>query len=93
VIAALDGIEAVAGITHNLPGAHAGADADSDSDLDSPAAKKQRRRAYKATANWKSFGQFPARTFVVMTQALQRRGKHAPAALWGMVEPARGEAA
>ena len=40
---------------------------------------------YKAVANWKSFGAFPPRTYVIMTTALNERGLKAPASLWGMV--------
>jgi hypothetical protein len=46
---------------------------------------------YKAAANWKSFATFPAKTFLVMTDALERIGKSAPASLWGMTEPSTHE--
>jgi hypothetical protein len=34
--------------------------------------------------NWKNYGQFPSKTFVMMTAALAMKGKVAPARLWGM---------
>jgi hypothetical protein len=36
--------------------------------------------------NWTGrFRQFPARTYVVLNRALQRRGYQAPARLWNMI--------
>jgi hypothetical protein len=49
-------------------------------------------RKVTAASNWQSFDKFPANTFVVMTEALRRIGKRAPASLWGMVEPAASSA-
>jgi hypothetical protein len=46
------------------------------------------RTKLSAVSNWQKFGRFPAKTYVVMTAALQRRRKSAPAALWGMTEAA-----
>lgn len=40
---------------------------------------------YKAAHNWKSFGHFPPRTYVTITDALRDRGISAPPSLWGMV--------
>ncbi len=52
---------------------------------------------YKRTSNWKAFGVFPSKFYVVMTEALRDSGKRAPASLWKMAEPvsdaARGKAA
>lgn len=45
--------------------------------------------AYKAAANWKAFEAFPSRTYLVMTQELERKGKRAPVSLWRMVESER----
>ncbi len=44
---------------------------------------------YSAVHNWKAFGAFPAKTFVIMTSELESRGLEAPASLWGMLEPER----
>ena len=33
---------------------------------------------YKAVFNWKSFPKFPSKTYLVMTDELERRGKRAP---------------
>lgn len=44
-------------------------------------------RTYNAAFNWRSFSRFPSNTYIVMSRELQRRGKQAPASLWGMVEP------
>lgn len=41
----------------------------------------------KAVSNWRSFGRFPAKFYLVMTAALAGKGMRAPAALWGMSEP------
>lgn len=46
----------------------------------------------RAVTNWKKRG-FPPRTFPALTEALRRRGLHAPMRLWGMVEVAETEAA
>lgn len=40
-----------------------------------------------AVSNWRSFGKFPAKFYVLMTDELRRRGLRAPALLWGMTEP------
>lgn len=42
--------------------------------------------SYKAVSNWGGFDTFPARHFLVMTAALRKRGKSAPASLWNMTE-------
>lgn len=42
-------------------------------------------RTTNAVHNWKSFGKFPANTFVVMQEALRAKGCSAPTSLWGMV--------
>lgn len=42
-------------------------------------------RTYGAAFNWKSFGKFPADTFVVLQGALEAVECTAPASLWGMV--------
>jgi hypothetical protein len=49
-------------------------------------------KSTKVVHNWKAAGVFPARTYVVMTWALQKKRKSAPAALWGMI-PIPAEAA
>ena len=41
----------------------------------------------KAVWNWRSFDKFPSNTYAVMIEALQERGKTAPASLWGMKVP------
>jgi hypothetical protein len=43
---------------------------------------------YNAVMNWKYANRFPSRTYVQMTAALHERSCRAPAALWGMAEPA-----
>lgn len=46
------------------------------------------RKSASAVFNWKEngfVGKFPADTFVVLTEALEREGFTAPPALWGMV--------
>ena len=49
-------------------------------------------RTTNAVHNWKASGKFPANTFVVMQEALRRKGCTAPTSLWTMVGQA-GEAA
>ncbi len=46
-------------------------------------------RKYSAAANWVQdrSPQFPANTYVVMSDALAAIGKSAPASLWGMKIP------
>jgi len=39
---------------------------------------------YSAVGNWATYGKFPARTFVVLTDALRSTGRQAPPSLWGM---------
>ena len=41
----------------------------------------------QAVSNWTQFGRFPAKTFLVMANALRRKRKTADAGLWGMLEP------
>ena len=41
---------------------------------------------YQRVWNWKSFGRFPARTYILMTNELRRRGYTAPTELWSMSE-------
>ncbi len=41
----------------------------------------------KAVWNWRNFDKFPSNTYAVMIEALQERGKTAPASLWGMKSP------
>ncbi len=41
-----------------------------------------------AASNWKTFGSFPANTYIALTEALHARGKTAPASLWRMKLPA-----
>jgi hypothetical protein len=41
---------------------------------------------YGAVWNWQNFVKFPAKTYVVMTDALAAKGLRAPASLWGMIE-------
>lgn len=43
---------------------------------------------YKATENWSRAQTFPARFYLVMIRALQRKRLTAPPELWGMVAPA-----
>lgn len=40
---------------------------------------------YKAAHAWKQRGRFPAKTFVVITEALRRKGLSARSNLWKMV--------
>ena len=40
-----------------------------------------------AVWNWRTFDKFPSNTYAVMIEALQERGKTAPASLWGMKQP------
>lgn len=44
-------------------------------------------RSRSSVSNMRAAGQFPPRTYVVMTTALTALGKTAPAHLWGMIEP------
>ena len=44
---------------------------------------------YRAAHNWKAAGAFPPKTYIALTNALERVGCKAPPALWNMVEPAR----
>lgn len=44
-----------------------------------------------AASNWKTFGSFPANTYVALTEALRLRGKTAPASLWRMKLPAEAQ--
>lgn len=44
-------------------------------------------RSYDATWNWKTWKHFPPDTYLVLTDALNKRGYEAPASLWRMVEP------
>lgn len=37
-----------------------------------------------AVWNWRSFGRFPSKFYLVMTEALAEKGYQAPASLWGM---------
>lgn len=46
------------------------------------------RTTYRAAHNWKQRGSFPAKTHVVMVEALRARGLSAAASLWRMVEAA-----
>jgi hypothetical protein len=39
---------------------------------------------YKAVANWRYFGIFPANTYVPLKKILRRRGYSAPDQLWNM---------
>jgi hypothetical protein len=41
----------------------------------------------KAVWNWRGFDTFPSNTYVAMTDALRKKGKTAPASLWGMKPP------
>jgi hypothetical protein len=38
----------------------------------------------KAVANWRYFGIFPANTYLVLKEALRKRGYSAPDQLWNM---------
>jgi hypothetical protein len=42
---------------------------------------------------WRKAQGFPSNTYVAMTEALRKRGKTAPASLWGMKSPAESESA
>lgn len=42
-------------------------------------------RNYKAAWIWRTFPTFPADTYLVMTDALAKRGHSAPPSLWRMV--------
>ena len=48
-------------------------------------------RTAPAVSNWRKFGVFPANTFVILADALEKRGKSAPSALWGMKSPSESE--
>jgi hypothetical protein len=39
---------------------------------------------YKAVANWRYFGVFPANTYLVLKKELRKRGYTAPDQLWNM---------
>ena len=41
-------------------------------------------RTYNAAHNWRAFPRFPSNTYVAITRALDEKGIHAPASLWGM---------
>lgn len=41
----------------------------------------------KAAENWRRFQTFPAKYFLVMSAALEKRKCQAPSSLWGMTEP------
>lgn len=43
--------------------------------------------SYNASANWKSFGRFPTRYYLVITQALSDRGYSAGPEFWNMIAP------
>jgi len=38
-----------------------------------------------AVKNWRTYGHFPAKTYLVMIEELARRRKSAPRSLWGML--------
>jgi hypothetical protein len=40
-----------------------------------------------AVHNWRSWNEFPPRTYLVLTNKLERIGLRAPAKLWRMLEP------
>ncbi len=40
---------------------------------------------YRAAHNWKAAGQFPPKTYMVLTAALKDAGCTAPSNLWGFV--------
>jgi hypothetical protein len=40
---------------------------------------------YAAAFNWRGFERFPAKTFIVMSDALAAKGKSASPSLWGMI--------
>jgi len=44
-----------------------------------------------AVSVWRTKGVFPAHTFLVLTDALERRGAHAPRTLWGFTPIVAGE--
>lgn len=44
-------------------------------------------RKVQSGVNWKRINRFPPRTFFVLTEELKKRGKTAPASLWGFEEP------
>lgn len=44
-----------------------------------------------SVSNWRAAGRMPARTFLIMREALAAIGKAAPAALWSIDEPAKPE--
>jgi hypothetical protein len=46
-------------------------------------------RSSNAVSNWRTFGKFPAQTFLLIKAELKRRGASAPDSLWAMQEPRR----
>jgi hypothetical protein len=46
-----------------------------------------------AVSNWRTFGAFPPKTYLVLIEALAAAKHEAPASLWGMKERATPEAA
>lgn len=51
---------------------------------DSAGVAELTRGKLSQVSNWKKFGSFPPKTYVVMTEALRAQGKTAPASLWRM---------
>ncbi len=46
-------------------------------------------RSMQAVTNWRAQGRFPAKTFLVLSRALEKQHASAPAALWGLDDPER----
>lgn len=47
----------------------------------------------KSVSMWRGFKKLPAKTYIVLSAALQERGCYAPPSLWGMSEPEQQQAA
>ena len=48
---------------------------------------------HQAVCNWRAFGKFPARTFLLFKHALEARELTAPPSLWRMAEMSATDAA
>lgn len=60
---------------------------------DNAGAAEITRRGVTAVCNWRAANRLPARSYLVITEALKQRGYCAPASLWEMDEPPKTVAA